>query len=217
MMQALLELDCMPAGMELFPAASEDQWTLIKRVIDDCDYYIVVIGGRYGSIGPGGMSYTQMEYEYALAQNKPVIAFLHKDPGLLAANRTEKSQEGRDKLEAFRALAQRKMCKFWITPADLGSVVSRSLVKLIKTNPAVGWVKADLLPDKSTTEEILRLRQQIEDLQDQLEESQQSCRGCPACRGNWTCGRVTAARLYATASFMSTALPNALINSGISR
>ena len=26
-MQALLELDCIPAGMELFPAANEDQWT----------------------------------------------------------------------------------------------------------------------------------------------------------------------------------------------
>ena len=48
-MQALLELDCIPAGMELFPASNEDQWTLIKRIIDDCDYYIVIIGGRYGS------------------------------------------------------------------------------------------------------------------------------------------------------------------------
>ena len=67
-MQALLELDCMPAGMELFPAANDDQWTLIKRVIDDCDYYIVIIGGRYGSIGPEGISYTQMEYAYAVSQ-----------------------------------------------------------------------------------------------------------------------------------------------------
>jgi hypothetical protein len=25
-MHALLELDCIPAGMELFPAANEDQW-----------------------------------------------------------------------------------------------------------------------------------------------------------------------------------------------
>jgi len=50
-MHALLELDCIPSGMELFPAASEDQWTLIRGVIDDCDYYVVVIGGRYGSVG----------------------------------------------------------------------------------------------------------------------------------------------------------------------
>ena len=53
-MQALLELECIPAGMELFPAANEDQWTLIKEVINNCDYYIVVIGGLYGSLGPAG-------------------------------------------------------------------------------------------------------------------------------------------------------------------
>ncbi len=173
-MQALLELDCIPAGMELFPAADEDQWTLIKRVIDDCDYYVVVIGGRYGSIGPEGLSYTQMEYQYALAKAKPVIAFLHKDPGSLLVNKTEKTQEGRDKLESFRALVQQKMCKFWTTPSDLGSVVSRSLIKLIKTNPAIGWVKADLLPDTDTTEEILGLKRQIEYLKIQLEESKQA-------------------------------------------
>jgi hypothetical protein len=48
-MQALLLLDAIPAGMELFPAANEDQWTLIKKVIDDCDYDIVIVAGRYGS------------------------------------------------------------------------------------------------------------------------------------------------------------------------
>lgn len=173
-MQALLELDCIPAGMELFPAANEDQWTLIKNVIDDCDYYMVVIGGRYGSLGPTGISFTQMEYEYAVAQNKPIIAFLHKDPSQISVKKTEKSAEGQQKLLEFRELAQQKMCKFWTSPVDLGSVVSRSLVKLIKTNPAVGWVKADLLPDISTAEEILRLRQKIEDLQNQLHEVEES-------------------------------------------
>jgi len=167
-MQALLELDCIPSGMELFPAANEDQWTLIRGVIDDCDYYIVIIGGRYGSIGREGLSYTQMEYEYAVSQNKPVIAFLHKDPGSLPSNKCEKGQAGREKLDQFRAIAQEKMCRFWTSPADLGSVVSRSLVKLIKTHPAVGWVRADLLPDQSAAEEMLRLRKRVEELENSL-------------------------------------------------
>lgn len=47
-MQALLELDCIPVGMELFPAADDDQWTLIKGLIDDCDYYVLIQAGRYG-------------------------------------------------------------------------------------------------------------------------------------------------------------------------
>src|SRR5215471_1967381 len=94
-MQALLELDCIPSGMELFPAADEDQWSLIKKVIDDCDYYLVIIGGRYGSLGDDGKSYTQMEYEYALSKGKPIIAFLHAEPGKIESAKTEKTEHGR--------------------------------------------------------------------------------------------------------------------------
>lgn len=168
-MQALLELDCIPAGMELFPAANEDQWTLIKKVIDDCDYYMVIVAGRYGSIGPDGYSFTEMEYRYALDTGKPVIGFVHKDPGVLPANRCEATENGKVKLGVFRDLVQKKMCRFWESPADLGSQVSRSLVKLIKTHPGIGWVRGNLVPEESAVEEILSLRKQIEVLQTELE------------------------------------------------
>lgn len=36
--QALMEMECIPSGMELFPAAAEEQLEFIKRGIDDCDY-----------------------------------------------------------------------------------------------------------------------------------------------------------------------------------
>ena len=163
-MQALLELDCIPAGMELFPAADDDQWTLIKRVIDECDYYIVIIAGRYGSIGPEEKSFTQLEYEYAISQGKPVIAFLHEKPGRLPADNTEKDPEQAKKLEDFRNLAQKKAVRYWTTPADLGAVVGRSLVKLIKDKPATGWVKADSLPSQEATQEIRELRGQVAEL-----------------------------------------------------
>ncbi|MCH7959977.1 MAG: DUF4062 domain-containing protein [Candidatus Hydrogenedentes bacterium] len=170
-MQALLELDCIPAGMELFPAANDDQWTLIKQVINDCDYYIVVIGGRYGSLGPEDKSFTQLEYEYAAQQGKPIIAFLHKDPGKLPSEDTEKDPENVTKLGEFRALAEQRLVRYWNNPADLGSAVSRSLIKLIKNNPATGWVKADLLPSKESTEEILLLRKKVDALERELEGS----------------------------------------------
>ena len=163
-MRVLLESDCIPAGMELFPAADDDQWTLIKRVIDECDYYIVIIAGRYGSIGPEEKSFTQLEYEYAVSRKKPVIAFLHEKPGKLPADHTEKDPEQVKKLEDFRSLAQRKAVRYWTTPADLGSVVSRSLVKLIKDKPATGWVKADSLPSQEATQEIRELKGQVAEL-----------------------------------------------------
>ena len=169
-MHALLELDCMPAGMELFPAANDDQWTLIKKVIDDSDYYIVIIGGRYGSVGEDGISYTEKEYQYALSMGKPIIAFLHKDTGTLQANRTEQTEDGKKKLHAFRDLAQKKMCKYWASTAELGSVVSRSLIQLIKSTPGIGWIKADQVSSEKANE-ILRLRQLVDELQNKIERS----------------------------------------------
>lgn len=118
-MHALLELDCIPSGMELFPAANESQWSLIKRVIEDCDYYILILGGRYGSCGPDGISYTEMEYRHALAIGKPTIAFLHKDPGTIQANKCETTPDGKDKLLAFRTSVEKKLCKHWTTAPTL--------------------------------------------------------------------------------------------------
>lgn len=170
-MHALLELDCIPSGMELFPAADEDQWSLIKGVIDECDYYILILGGRYGSISPDGVGYTEMEYQYALSTGKPIIAFLHKDPESLPKKKTETSEEGQKKFKEFRLTAQKKMCKFWDTPQELGSVVSRSLISLQRKNPGIGWVRGNLVPEKDASIEILELKKEIERLNGKLQEA----------------------------------------------
>ena len=170
-MQALLELDCIPAGMELFPASNDDQWTLIKRVIDDCDYYILIIGGRYGSTNDEGISYTQMEFEYALSTNKPIISFLPKHPEKIETGKTDQDPEKKKKLEEFKNLAQKKLIKFWENPENLGSIVSRSMIRLIKDFPAEGWVKAKYaIDDESHTIEINRLQRENEELKKQLEK-----------------------------------------------
>ncbi|MEA4920618.1 MAG: DUF4062 domain-containing protein [Clostridiaceae bacterium] len=169
-MQALLELDCIPAGMELFPASNEDQWTLIKKVIDDCDYYLLIVGGRYGSTNDKGISYTQMEFEYALDSGKPIISFLPKDPGNIPSSKCDSTESGKKKLEAFKKLAQKKLVKYWSSPQDLGSMVSRSVIKLIKEFPAVGWIKADNLTDENSIKEIIDLRRENEELRKQLSD-----------------------------------------------
>lgn len=168
-MQALLELDCIPSGMELFPASNEDQWSLIKRIIDDCDYYLLIIGGRYGSINSDGISYTQMEFEYALEINKPIISFLPKNPEQIISGKCEKSESGKKSLEKFKKIAQKKMVKYWSSPQDLGSVVSRSMIQLIKNFPAIGWVRSDSISDEKSTREILLLQKEIEELRNQLD------------------------------------------------
>lgn len=167
-MQALLELECIPCGMELFPSSNEDQWSLIKRMIDDCDYYVLIVGGRYGCTNEDGISYTEMEYRYALETKKPIISFLHKNPDAIPVGRTEKSPEGVEKLKLFRELCQKKMTKYWTNPSELGGVVSRSMVNLKKQFPAPGWVKADNVMHEDIYRELLKLQKENDELKQQI-------------------------------------------------
>src|SRR5712691_2977452 len=79
--KALLKMKCLPVGMELFPSADEETWTFIQKQIEDSDYYIVVVAGRYGALAPDGKSYTEKEYDYAREIKKHVISFIHGKPG----------------------------------------------------------------------------------------------------------------------------------------
>src|ERR1041384_3732281 len=68
--KACLEMGHIPVGMEMFSAADEEQWQIIKRQIDESDYYVVLIAHRYGS-RVGGRGYTEKGYEYAVQQGGP--------------------------------------------------------------------------------------------------------------------------------------------------
>ena len=167
--QALLELDCIPAGMELFSASDLDQWSLITSVIDDCDYYVVIIGGRYGSTTPEGISFTEKEFDYAVSVGKPILAFLHKDPNEIPAGKTEMNQTAQSRLTKFREKAETgRVCKYWSSADDLGGQVSRALIKAIKQTPGEGWVRGRYATTTESFRELERLRRENEDLRRQI-------------------------------------------------
>lgn len=164
--RALLELDCIPVGMELFPAADDDAWTLIKRVIDDSDYYIVISAGRYGSVHPEtNIGFTEMEYDYALHAGKPALAFLHADRGSIPSDRCENEPRMREKLEAFRDKMRRKVTKEWNDARDLGAVASRGIVQLMRQKPGVGWIRADRAASDEAKLENLQLSAEVNRLE----------------------------------------------------
>lgn len=169
-MQQLLEMNCIPAGMELFPAADDDAWTLIKNVIDECDYYLLILAGRYGSTDEHGMGFTEKECRYAIETGKPVIAFIHSSPNQLAFDKSEPNEEGRAKLEAFRELARQKHCKYWSNVGDLASAVTVSMVHMINRHPGVGWIRADQLPAEDILTETIRLQKRVREMETLLNE-----------------------------------------------
>jgi hypothetical protein len=167
---ALLQMDAFPAGMELFPAADDDAWTLIERVIEASDYYLLVIGGKYGSVDPETeLSYTEREYDLAVSLGKPVMAFLHGEPQKIELGKSEVEEGIRKKLEAFRAKVQKsKHVKYWTNPDDLAGKVALSYAAFRQTYPAVGWVKGDVQTSAEALTELNELRKQLEGAETRL-------------------------------------------------
>ena len=169
-LKAILELDHMPAGMELFPAADESAWQLIKDVIDASDYYVLIIGGRYGSEDDEGIGYTEKEYDYAVSTGKPVVPLLHKNPDNLPRDKTETSEAAWKKLQTFREKVEKKhTCVYWGSAEDLKAKLIVGITAAVKRHPAVGWVRADQVPSGATISDILTLRTQVQELESQLE------------------------------------------------
>jgi hypothetical protein len=159
--RAVMELDCIPAGMELFPAADEEQFEFIKRVINDCDYYLLIIGGRYGSVTETGISYTEQEYDYAVKRGLKVIALLHENPDEIPLGKSEKDPALRERLRQFKEkVSTGRLVKFWKGADDLPGKVALSLSQTIKIHPAVGWVRANRAANEQILTEINELRKQ---------------------------------------------------------
>lgn len=172
----LLECDAFPTGMEIFPATDDDAWTLICRIIDECDYYLLVIAGKYGSVNPTtGLSYTEMEYDYAVSAGKPVMAFLHGDLGALRADQSETTEELRTKLENFRQKVQKaKHVKYWKSPEELAGHVARTYNRFVRSYPAVGWVRTDQASSTESLKELLDAKAKIDELQTALIKAEAS-------------------------------------------
>lgn len=166
-MRTIMSLNCIPAGMELFPAFDAEQLEFIKRVIDDCDYYILIVGGRYGSLTDEGISYTEKEFDYAKQKGLPILAFLHNDLDSIPLGKSEKDPIQRERLNQFREkVATGRLIQFWNTAEDLSGKVATSLSLTIMQSPAVGWVRANLQSTAESLQQENQLRKEVAELKD---------------------------------------------------
>ena len=141
-MDAILDLKCFPSGMEMFPAVDMEQFEYIKQIIDESDYYVLLLPGRYGSTAPDGISYTEKEYDYARSRNIPVTALVYRDIEQLPQGKCEKSEENQRKLLAFRRkVMEGRLCTFWDSADNLKYELSRSLKAAFDQYPRNGWIR----------------------------------------------------------------------------
>jgi len=145
-----LENGFIPVGMEQFHGAPADQWTVITKIIDDCDFYLLIVGGRYGSIDESvNISYTEKEYDYAKSKGIPVLVLI-KNPSSITENKKDEGYGKYDKYELMKRLdAFRDKVKndgntvaFFDDLNGLKYEASPTLQNAIKfANDSAGWVR----------------------------------------------------------------------------
>lgn len=166
----ILSLTHFPAGMEMFSAGDDGQWTVIQATIDNSDYYILILGHRYGSVTDEGISYTEKEYDYAFAKGIPIMSFImNRDAATKPSEREDKPAK-RKRLEKFVEKAKAgKMVDFWDTPDELAAKVSIALTKAFSTHPRIGWVRGDQAASPKIMDELVELNRENRQLKTELE------------------------------------------------
>lgn len=174
--EAVLRAGHIPAGMELFASGDESQWETIRRWIDDSDVFMLILGGRYGSLEPNtGKSYIELEYEYALEKKKSLFAaviseaFLNAKVKSVGPDAMERTN-GR-LLQAFRDTVTKKICRFFSDVNELKLIVFESLGNFERNEDLAGWIHgSDVIDPKATLEETTRLQTENAALRRQVAE-----------------------------------------------
>ena len=161
----LLMADCIPAGMENFVATDDEQFNVIKKVIDLCDYYVLILGRRYGSVNEKtGISYTEMEYNYAISKNIPVLVFALDDSVERDDKNCNEDDIKKGKLAEFKSRAMgNRLASIWKDQSDLMGKVAIAIMQAKSQIERPGW-------HRGSDKEKERLLQELVDLQKENEE-----------------------------------------------
>ncbi len=135
---AIMKLGHIPAGMESFTSTGKDQFESIKPYIDDSDYYIIILGGKYGTIIKNEkISYTEKEYDYAMSNNKSIIAFVYDDPENLPSSKRETKQSMINYFNKFRSkILNNGMASLWHDQLNLSRDIAASIANVVENYPA---------------------------------------------------------------------------------
>ena len=166
--KACLRMGHIPVGMEQFNAGDQRQWDVIKRTIDLCDYYCVIVAHRYGSRGHRGISYTELEMRYAVAKGIPILAFIINDKANWPADLIDQSPADVASLRKLKSDLKKRMVSFWNNKDELASLFTTALNESIYVNSRPGWIRADGPLYENTLAEITRLSSDNERLRQEL-------------------------------------------------
>ncbi len=167
--RCVLEMGHIPVGMEMFSAANEDQWKVIQKQIDDCDYYMVIVAHRYGSLDKD-ISFTEKEYDYAISKNIPVLGFIIDDNTKWSAKYIDTDELTKQRLIKFKEKIKTKMVNFWKNTDDIYGKTAIALGKAFVTYERPGYIRSDEVANQDVFNELTRLSTENSNLRTQISD-----------------------------------------------
>lgn len=185
---AILKSGHIPAGMELFTAGDQSQMDIIKKWIDESDVYMLILGGRYGSVeSTSSISYTELEYDYAIQQKKPLFAVVIKEDALEKKVKSEGTafmeRENPKELALFRSKVLSNVSSFFEDSKDIKLCIHETLSEFSANRVLKGWVQADEVVDtKPLFDEIRKLSDENKELKEAVSELEKRSTSAPSKR-----------------------------------
>lgn len=147
-MEAILAAGHIPAAMEQFSPGDETALEKIRGWIEESDAFVLILGGRYGSIEPtSGKSYVQLEYEYALQKKKPFFALVvtreHHERRVRELGLSVDEREQQEKYKEFKTVVTGKLCAVWHDRKDIKAAILHKLPEWARRPDLTGWVRSD--------------------------------------------------------------------------
>lgn len=175
-LKSVLKMGHIPVGMEYFVAANDEQFNYIKGLLDETDYYIIIIGNRYGTQDDNGISYTEKEFDYAVEKKIPVIACIHSKPDSLPVSKSDIKPDAIQKLNEFRnkVMDHRLVSYFsWENPSELSAEVVTALFNAINNYPRPGWERVVSYENSDLLNQINDLRIENDKIKSQLDKERE--------------------------------------------
>lgn len=174
---ALTSIDTLPVGMEQFVSSPDKSLDVCLSEVRRCQLFISIIGMRYGSVDEEtGKSYSELEYEEAIKNGIPVLAFIIDENECAVLPKFVDVGENAEKLKKFKEILNQRYSSRFQSVENLKELVVRAVTKQVNDTSkeplkrqqiskdqykdgAILFKRFMLLPEKyKNTEATLRVR-----------------------------------------------------------
>ncbi len=159
--------------MEDFGAIDSVPVDFCRATVRECDIFVGIVGLLYGSTPPDDdRSFTEIEYEAAVASNRPRLMFLSPESFSLAEDLRREAEKTRDRQNHFRErIREERICDTFESSDDLARRVAEALARRIthaeRAEEAIVTL-SELMHEPEVRDAVVRFRTEFQNACQQI-------------------------------------------------